>query len=84
MIYSLRHSKHPSKNSFVRKILLSEFLKVFPEPAQTITVTKPDRAPPRMLTDTCDGLYPVFTGKYLRRVLEESVEQASLKATKPW
>lgn len=30
-----------------------------------ITVTKPDRNSPRMLTNTCDGLHPQLTIKYL-------------------
>jgi hypothetical protein len=32
-----------------------------------ITTTKPDRAPLRLLTDTCDGIHPPRNMNYLRR-----------------
>lgn len=35
----------------------------------TITVTKPDCNPPRMLTNTCDGIHPV-TNPYIKKVVE--------------
>ena len=35
----------------------------------TITVTKPDRNSPRMLTDTCDGIHPVIK-PYIKKVVE--------------
>jgi hypothetical protein len=30
---------------------------------------KPDRNPPRMLTDSTDGLHPTFTASYLRKTM---------------
>jgi len=34
---------------------------------KSITTIKPDRAPPRLLTDTCEGIHPTFTKDYIRK-----------------
>lgn len=33
-----------------------------------IKVTKPERSPPRLLTDTTEGLHPYFGSHYIRRL----------------
>lgn len=65
---------------------------------KSMTAIKPDRAPPRLLTDTCEGIHPTFTKDYIRRttsaidkinvpnlvdVIRKSVEAAGLEVTKP-
>ena len=39
----------------------------------TIKTIKPDRNPSRMLTDTCDGLHPRHTAKYIRDIGTKTV-----------
>lgn len=63
---------------------------------KSIKTVKPDRAPARMLTDTCDGIHPTFANDYIRRtmpldkinvqrllsVIKKSFDAADLEATK--
>jgi hypothetical protein len=74
MIYSYRHSKHwsnvqpwnPPWESFSQTAgLIEAGMRLM-----SITTIKPDRAPARILTDTCEGIHPPFTSQYLRKVLK--------------
>jgi hypothetical protein len=56
--------------------VLAEALKQLPDlveslkvPMKSITTIKPDRAPPQILRDTCEGIHPPFV-PYLRKVLK--------------
>jgi hypothetical protein len=74
MIYSYRHPKHWSNVQPWNPPY--EHLR-----AKSITTIKPDRAPARILTDTCEGIHPTFTEPYLRKISEvvrESAKKAGL------
>ena len=75
----------PAKNNDPDSCLMLDALRKLPK-LKSITTFKPDRAPMRLLTDTCDGIHPVHS-PYLRRidvpaligVINESIERAGLK-----
>jgi hypothetical protein len=46
----------------------------------SMTTTKPDRAPPRLLTDTCDGIHPPRSMDYFRRFSNAPTGAEELKA----
>jgi hypothetical protein len=76
MIYSYRHSKHWSNVQPLSETDFAEALANLPSLVEqlkipkSITTVKPDRAPPQILRDTCDGIHPTFTSQYLRKVLK--------------
>jgi hypothetical protein len=45
----------------------------------SMTATKPDRAPPRMLTGTCDGVHPPRSMDYFRRFADAPTNAEELK-----
>jgi hypothetical protein len=46
--------------------------------SKTITVVKPQRNPPKLLTDTVEGLHPQHAAKYIRGVAGKSVARPDI------
>jgi hypothetical protein len=39
---------------------------------KTLVAVKPERNPPRLLTDTTDGIHPIYAQDYLRRICKSN------------